>query len=69
MRHEGYKCSFCKQEGSIAQKTTFWRFPKILVVQLKRFQIDHCGQRKISAHVTIPVELDLRKYAPFSGKP
>lgn len=42
------------------KKITFWSFPKILVIVLKRFSPD--GRRKIHTRVDFPIHLDLRKY-------
>ena len=45
----------------IQKKMSFWNFPNILVIALKRFTPD--GQYKINKHVDFPLEnLDLSKY-------
>ncbi len=46
---------------NVEKKITFWSFPKILVIVLKRFSPD--GRHKINTQVDFPlVNLDLRKY-------
>jgi ubiquitin C-terminal hydrolase len=50
------------QKEDIKKKLSFWNFPKILVIALKRFTPD--GQYKINQPIEFPVEepLDLSKY-------
>jgi len=49
------------QKEDVKKKITFWNFPKILVVTLKRFSAD--GEKKIQDLVDFPIEnLDLSKY-------
>lgn len=33
----GYKCSKCKEEDVCKKQMTIWRFPKVMVIHLKRF--------------------------------
>lgn len=45
----------------IKKQISFWNFPKILVITLKRFSPD--GQQKLNSLITFPLEnLDLSKY-------
>jgi ubiquitin C-terminal hydrolase len=50
-----------KMKESVHKQITFWNFPKILVITLKRFSAD--GARKIQDLVDFPLEgLNLAKY-------
>jgi len=45
----------------VRKRITFWNFPKVLVITLKRFTPD--GRRKINGLIEFPIEtLDLSKY-------
>jgi len=45
----------------VKKRITFWNFPKVLVLTLKRFS--HDGGRKLQDHIDCPLEnLDLSKY-------
>jgi ubiquitin carboxyl-terminal hydrolase 8 len=50
-----------KQKENVKKQITFWNFPKILVIVLKRFSPD--GQYKLNSLVQFPMDnLDLSKY-------
>ena len=50
-----------KQKENVKKQITFWNFPKILVIVLKRFSPD--GKYKINSPIQFPVNnLDLSKY-------
>ena len=50
-----------QQKEDIRKNITFWNFPNILVITLKRFSPD--GQRKLNSLVDFPINaLDLSKY-------
>lgn len=50
-----------KKKEDVKKRITFWNFPKILIVTLKRFHID--GSRKLQNLIEFPLEkLDLSKY-------
>jgi len=61
---EGDNAWFNEKTGSkenILKKMTFWNFPKVLVISLKRFTPD--GKFKINKLINFPLEnLDLSKY-------
>lgn len=61
---DGENCWFnetTKQKESVRKYTTFWNFPKILVVSLKRFT--KCGRNKRQELVSFPLKgLDLSPY-------
>jgi ubiquitin C-terminal hydrolase len=49
------------QKEDIKKQISFWNFPKIMVIVLKRFTPD--GQYKINQHIEFPVEnLDLSRF-------
>jgi ubiquitin carboxyl-terminal hydrolase 8 len=49
------------KKEDVKKGITFWNFPSILVITLKRFSFD--GRRKIGAHIDFPLDnLDLSKY-------
>jgi len=49
------------QKEDIKKQISFWNFPKILVITLKRFSPD--GQQKLNSLITFPLEnLDLSNY-------
>ena len=60
----GYKCSKCKAVDKMEKDITVYRFPKILVIHLKRFS----RREKITTTVSLPKKLDLSVYGPYSSK-
>jgi ubiquitin C-terminal hydrolase len=46
----GYKCSKCKAVDRMDKAITIFRFPKILVIHLKRFS----RREKITSSISIP---------------
>lgn len=44
----GYKCAKCKKEDSCKKQMTIWRFPKVLVIHLKRFQNTYARREKLN---------------------
>jgi ubiquitin C-terminal hydrolase len=61
---EGDNAWFNEKTGKkedVKKRITFWNFPKVLVLTLKRFS--HDGGRKLQDHIDCPIEhLDLSKY-------
>ena len=68
MERCGYKCSKCKGVDNMEKDMTIYRFPKILVIHLKRFYNSTMRREKLSTTIKIPAVLDMRPYAPYSGK-
>lgn len=64
----GYKCEGCKRTVNVEKDLTLYRFPKILVIHLKRFYHSAMRREKISTSVDFPTTLDMRKFAPHSSK-
>ena len=54
----GYRCSKCKAVDKAEKQMTIFRFPKILVIHLKRFS----RREKISTSIGIPGTLNMREY-------
>ena len=50
----GYKCSNCKAVDNMEKDMTIFRFPKILVIHLKRFYQSTMRREKLSTTVNIP---------------
>jgi len=59
----GYKCSKCKAVDRMDKCITIFRFPKVLVIHLKRFS----RREKITTSIGIPHKLDMTPYAPYSN--
>lgn len=69
MEECGYKCSKCKVKDNMEKQMTIFRYPKILVVHLKRFYNSTMRREKLSTTVNIPEILDARPFAtPKSSK-
>lgn len=65
----GYKCEGCKKPVDVEKSLSVFRFPKILVIHLKRFYHSYMRREKLNTTVKFPITgLDLRKYAPNSSK-
>lgn len=59
-------CAKCKTRQSCTKSFSIQRFPKILVLHLKRFSQERFG-RKLSTLVDFPPKLDLTEYAAESS--
>jgi ubiquitin C-terminal hydrolase len=64
----GYKCEGCKKQVSVEKDLTIYRFPKILVIHMKRFYHSAMRKEKLNSSVLFPEQLDMRQYAPHSSK-
>ena len=64
----GYKCSKCKKVDNLKKDMTIYRFPKIMVIHLKRFYNSSMRREKINTTIKIPQYLDMSAYAPHSSK-
>lgn len=65
----GYKCEGCKKPVDVEKSLSIFRFPKILVIHLKRFYHSYMRREKLNTTIKFPTTgLDLRKYAPNSSK-
>ena len=64
----GYKCSKCKREDNFTKQLTIQKFPKILVIHLKRFENSHGRREKLNTSIDIPTYLDMKPFAPHASK-
>jgi ubiquitin C-terminal hydrolase len=52
-------CNFCgKKNNNFYEKQVFFKTPQILIIQLKRFELNH----KFYCNIDYPINLDLSKY-------
>lgn len=65
----GFKCSSCKQKVDIEKQLSIYRFPRVLVVHLKRFYHSAMRREKINTTVQLPEVIDVGAYAPHSEHP
>lgn len=68
MRDTGFKCDGCKMKVNIEKQMTIYRFPKILVIHLKRFYHTAMRREKINTLVNFPKQINMKEYGPHSGK-
>ena len=64
----GFKCEGCKKKVDIEKSLSIYRFPRILVIHLKRFYHSAMRREKLNTTVKFPETLDVSKYAPHSSK-
>lgn len=65
-----YKCEKCRKVVPSRMEMTIWKFPPILVIQLKRFSSSSWRRSKIDTDVIFPVKgFSLAQYAPHSTDP
>ena len=62
-----YKCQGCKEIGKCYSKLNFFRMPKVLVIQLKRFVISFGRSGKLNTDVNFPDVLDLKEFCISDG--
>ena len=67
MEECGYKCSKCKKVDNFTKELTIFRFPKILVVHLKRFYNSYMRREKLNTTIQIPLSCDFSQFAPHSS--
>lgn len=68
MEECGFKCKKCKGIDTFTKELTLFRFPRILVVHLKRFYQSTMRREKINTSVKIPLQIKLSDFAPHSSK-
>ncbi|CAD6892715.1 unnamed protein product [Tilletia controversa] len=58
-----YSCAACNTKGTATQRTSFHTFPRVLVVQARRFQLVNWVPQKVNVPVVVPLGgLELSKY-------
>ena len=61
-------CRKCDTQTKSKKKFVLWRLPKVLVIQIKRFEIVRTRQSKINKSIVFPVkDLDLSKFTKESS--
>jgi len=50
----GFKCEGCKKAVNVEKDITLYRFPKLLVIHLKRFYHSSMRREKLNTMVTFP---------------
>ena len=68
MEECGFKCKKCKGVDTMTKELTVFRFPKILVIHLKRFYNSAMRREKINTSVKIPLTANFSEFAPNSSK-
>lgn len=63
----GFKCQICKKVDNFQKDMTIYRFPKILVIHLKRFYNSYMRREKLNTTVTVPMSIDMSPFAPNSS--
>ena len=65
-----YRCSNknCRSDN-VVKDITLFRFPKILVIHLKRFYNSTMRREKLSTMVKIPEQINMTPFAPHSSHP
>lgn len=56
-----FKCEKCKKSGDISKTHEFIKFPKLLIVNIKRF-VSNPYPKKLSNKISIQEEIDLTDY-------
>jgi ubiquitin C-terminal hydrolase len=64
-----YMCNFCGIKNKAYNKSIIWKLPKILIIQLKRFNynISTNSFTKNTASVNYPINLIMKKYISFKS--
>ena len=68
MEANGYKCEKCKKDVAMQKSLSIYRFPKVLVIHLKRFYNSTMRREKLNTTVKVPLTIDMSAYAPYSSK-
>ncbi len=64
-----FYCEKCKVRRKSKKRFVIWRLPKVLVVQLKRFEYNQWRRDKINKNVSFPVKnLNLSQFVKESSK-
>jgi len=64
------KCSGCYQKTRGIKTESFWKLPKYLIINLKRFKHDMYGRvtKKDNSLIDYPLELDMKPYVDKDSK-
>lgn len=58
-----YKCEGCNKIGDCTQNVSIYRYPKVLIIQLKRFCVVGYRREKLNVDVNFPEILSLAQFA------
>lgn len=65
--HDSVYCSSCKEHREMFKRLDLWSLPPVLVLQLKRFEVNGYARRRLSTPVRFPLEgLDLQRFCQAS---
>jgi ubiquitin C-terminal hydrolase len=63
----GYKCSKCKAEDTCTKQMTIYRFPKVMVIHMKRFDnVGFSRREKLNTRIEIPLSINMGSLAPHN---
>lgn len=68
MEECGFKCKKCKGVDTFTKELSVYRFPRIMVMHLKRFYNSAMRREKINTSVKIPLQANFSDFAPNSSK-
>ena len=64
-----FECTTCQQKVAAKKTMSIHTEPRILTIQLKRFDFKNSSSHKINRFVTYPFQLDLQPYMPSKKEP
>jgi len=59
---DDFNCNKCKKTQSCDKQVTIWRFPQVLILHLKRFNVSTWRKEKLDSLIEFPQTLDLSLY-------
>ena len=62
----GFTCKKCKKQVDIEKKLSIYRFPKVLVIHLKRWAVKNNKNVRVDDMVSFPTMLDMTRFGPLS---
>lgn len=63
-KNDKYDCENCKEKTNSLKKTEFWKFPNIIIFQLKRFKLKKDKFSKINTMIDFPIkDLNLNDFS------
>ena len=57
-------CPHCQQNRQLTKENLILSLPQVLIIHLKRFDMESSSRRKIETFVKYPLELNMRKFVP-----
>ncbi len=56
-------CDVCKTKRKVSKQLTIYRYPRVLIIQMKRFRYNSASRSKLNTHINFPLkDLDLTEY-------